>query len=94
MAKAVWNNAILAESDEYEKVEGNVYFPPDSVNREYLRDSDTKTTCAWKGIANYYSVIVDEHENKDAAWYYPEPKAAAENIKGYIAFWRDVEVIE
>ena len=94
MAKAVWNGMVLAESSVFERVEGNIYFPPDSINKEYFYDSNTHTTCSWKGIASYYSVIVNGKENKDAAWYYPEPKAAAENIKGHIAFWRGVEIIE
>lgn len=92
MAKAVWQGAVLATSDRYEVVEGNVYFPPEAVNRAYLRESSTHTICPWKGVASYYDVVVDDKVNKDAAWYYPEPKPAAQTIGGYIAFWRGVEV--
>lgn len=92
MAKAIWNGVVLAESDHCEMVEGNYYFPPDTINQEYLQPSDTHTTCSWKGVANYYTVVVDGQENKDAAWYYPEPKEKANNIKNYIAFWRGVKV--
>jgi uncharacterized protein (DUF427 family) len=92
MAKAMWNGAVLAESDRFEIVEGNVYFPPDTVNRAYLRDSATHTVCGWKGTASYYDVVVDGQVNKDAAWYYPEIKPAAAQVKGFIAFWRGVSV--
>jgi uncharacterized protein (DUF427 family) len=92
MPKAIWNGAILAESNNCEVVEGNQYFPPDSINREYFQESNTQTTCPWKGVASYYSIVVDGQENKDAAWYYPTPKDAAKNIAGYIAFWRGVKV--
>ena len=83
---------MLAESDRCEVVEGNQYFPPDSVRREYFRESSNHTTCPWKGVASYYDVVVDGQTNKDAAWYYPEPKAAANNITGYVAFWHGVKV--
>ena len=92
MPKATWNGAVLAESDRCEVVEGNQYFPPDSVRREYFRESSNHTTCPWKGVASYYDVVVDGQTNKDAAWYYPEPKAAANNITGYVAFWHGVKV--
>jgi uncharacterized protein (DUF427 family) len=92
MARAKWNGKILAESDIYEIVENNVYFPPESINKEFFKDSDTHTVCPWKGTAGYYHIEVDGETNKDAAWYYPEPKDAAKHIKGYIAFWRGVEV--
>ncbi|HUE39545.1 MAG TPA: DUF427 domain-containing protein [Candidatus Binatia bacterium] len=92
MPKATWNGAVLAESERCEVVEGNQYFPPDSARREYLRESSYHTTCPWKGVASYYDVVVDGQTNKDAAWYYPEPKPAASNIKGYVAFWRGVKV--
>jgi uncharacterized protein (DUF427 family) len=92
MPKAVWNNAVLAESDSTEIVEGNHYFPRESVNDAYLRESQTHTVCPWKGTASYYSVVVGDRENKDAAWYYPEPKSAAANIKDRVAFWRGVKV--
>jgi uncharacterized protein (DUF427 family) len=92
MPKAIWNGAVIAETDQYESVEGNVYFPPDAVRKEYLRASDKQTICSWKGVANYFDVVVGDNVNKDAAWYYAEPKVAANNIKGYIAFWRGVQV--
>lgn len=92
MPRAIWNGAVLAETDTYETVEGNVYFPPEAIDRQYFRDSSTHTTCPWKGIASYYSVEVDGQVNKDAAWYYPDPKPAAANIKDHIAFWRGVKV--
>ena len=92
MPKATWNGAVVAESDRCEIVEGNQYFPPDAVKRGYLKESATHTTCGWKGVASYYDVVVDGKTNKDAAWYYPEPKDAAKNITGYIAFWRGVTV--
>ncbi len=92
MAKAIWNGAILAESDKCEIVEGNYYFPPDSINQEYFKSSDTHTTCGWKGVASYYTVVVEGQENKDAAWYYPDTKEKANNIKNYVAFWRGVKV--
>ena len=92
MARAVWNGAVIAESDRCEIVEGNHYFPPEAVRRELLRDSATHTVCGWKGTASYYDVVVDGAVNKDAAWYYPQTKPAAANIRGYIAFWRGVKV--
>lgn len=92
MAKAVWNNTVLAESDTFETVEGNIYFPATALRQEYFTESDKKSTCPWKGVASYYSITVDGEVNTDAAWYYPDPKAAAENIRGHIAFWRGVEV--
>ncbi|BAZ06149.1 DUF427 domain-containing protein [Calothrix sp. NIES-3974] len=92
MAKAIWNGAILAESDETIVVEGNHYFPPDTINREYFQDSTTHTTCPWKGVASYYTIVVNGQQNKDAAWYYPSAKEKAKNIEGYVAFWRGVTV--
>ncbi len=92
MATATWNGAVIAESTEYEVVEGNVYFPAGSVNRNYLRDSARSTHCSWKGDASYYDVVVDDAVNEDAAWYYAAPLDAAANIKNYVAFWRGVEV--
>jgi uncharacterized protein (DUF427 family) len=92
MAKASWNGAVIAESDRFEVVEGNVYFPPEAVRREHLRESPTHTVCPWKGTASYYTVVVDGQENADAAWYYPQAKDAAKNIEGYVAFWRGVTV--
>ena len=90
--KAIWNDAVLADSDQTVVVEGNHYFPPDSVNRLYFQESPTHTTCPWKGEASYYNVVVDGNVNKDAAWYYPDPKLAAAEIKDRIAFWRGVRV--
>ncbi|PJF42073.1 MAG: hypothetical protein CUN50_05515 [Candidatus Thermofonsia Clade 1 bacterium] len=90
--KAIWNGAVIAESDQTIVVEGNHYFPPESVNRAYLRPSSTHTVCPWKGTASYYTLEVNGQANPDAAWYYPDPKPAAANIKGYIAFWRGVQV--
>lgn len=92
MPKAIWNGAVIAESDYCEVVEGNQYFPPNAVKQEYLQDSSTHTVCGWKGTASYYDIVVDGQVNKDAAWYYPTPKDAAKNIAGYIAFWRGVKV--
>ena len=90
--KATWKGAVLAESDETVVVEGNHYFPAESVNREHFRESATHTTCPWKGLASYYDVVVGYEVNADAAWYYPEPKEAAKEIKGRVAFWRGVRV--
>jgi uncharacterized protein (DUF427 family) len=92
MARAIWNGVVIAKSDATIVVEGNHYFPPYSVNREYLRESATHTVCSWKGVASYYDVVINDAVNRDAAWYYPEPKEAARRIAGYIAFWRGVKV--
>ncbi len=92
MASATWNGVILAQSDNCETVEGNYYFPPDSLNKEYFKESDKKTTCFWKGEASYYTIEVEGQQNKDAAWYYPNPKEKAKNIQGYVAFWKGVKV--
>ena len=94
MPKAIWNGATIAEApaDAVELVEGNVYFPADAVKREYLKPSETHTVCGWKGTASYYDVAVEGEINRDAAWYYPEPKDAARNITGYVAFWKGVKV--
>ncbi|MFQ3568171.1 MAG: DUF427 domain-containing protein [Aggregatilineales bacterium] len=94
MVKAVWNGAVIAESDKTIVVEGNHYFPPEAVKQEYLRPSDYHTTCPWKGQASYYTLEVDGQRNENAAWYYPQPKPAAEQIAGRIAFWRGVQVSE
>ena len=91
--KAIWNDEIIAESDQTIVIEGNHYFPPDSVNRDFLKASSTTSICPWKGRASYYSLAVKGEENRDAAWYYPEPKEAASEIRGYVAFWRGVDVI-
>ncbi len=92
MAKATWNGAILAESNQTIVIEGNHYFPPAAVNWQHFKPSETHTICAWKGEASYYNVDVNGQVNKDAAWYYPAPKEAAKQIKDYIAFWRGVKV--
>jgi uncharacterized protein (DUF427 family) len=90
--RATWNGVVLAESDETVQVEGNHYFPPDAVNREYFADSDTHTVCPWKGLASYLTVVVAGESNSDAAWFYPEPKDAAAEIKDHVALWRGVTV--
>ena len=92
MARATWNGAVLAEGDHIEVVEGNIYFPPDSVNREYLQESDHHTVCPWKGTASYYDVVVNGDVNANAAWHYPEPSDAAKHIQDHVAFWKGVEV--
>jgi uncharacterized protein (DUF427 family) len=92
MPKAIWNGVVLAESQHCEVVEGNQYFPPDAIDRRYFRESTTHTVCPWKGTASYFDVVVNGETNGDAAWYYPEPKAAASQIKDYVAFWRGVRV--
>jgi len=92
MARATWNGAVLAESDRFEMVEGNVYFPAETVNRQYFKESATHTTCPWKGLASYYTVVVEGQENADAAWFYPTPKDAAKQIANHVAFWRGVTV--
>jgi uncharacterized protein (DUF427 family) len=90
--KAIWKNAVIAQSDDTIIVEGNHYFPPDAISQEYFKTSGTHTTCPWKGEASYYDVVVEDQVNKDAAWYYPEPKEAAGQIKNYVAFWKGVKV--
>ncbi len=90
--KATWNGHVVAQSDDIVKVEGNAYFPIDSLNKTFLKESTTKSVCPWKGTASYYSLSVDGKENKDAAWFYPEPKSAAAEIKGRVAFWKGVTV--
>jgi uncharacterized protein (DUF427 family) len=92
MAKAIWENAVLAESDRTIEIEGNQYFPPDTIRTEYFKPSDQHTTCPWKGLASYYSLEVNGKNNPNAAWYYPEPKPAANQIKDYVAFWKGVKV--
>ncbi len=92
MPKATWKGAVLAESDRTVIVEGNHYFPPGTIKREYFQESQTHTTCPWKGLASYYDVVVGEKVNRDAAWYYPNPSPAAERIKGRVAFWHGVKV--
>jgi len=92
MAKAMWKGQVIAESDECVIVEGNHYFPAASVKRDHLRASETHTVCSWKGTASYYDIVVDGAVNRDAAWYYPEPKPEAAQVRDRIAFWRGVEV--
>lgn len=94
MATATWNGALLAETsnDRIEQVEGNLYFPEDSIKREHFQPSETHTVCPWKGTASYYHVVVDGQVNQDAAWYYPRPKEEATHIAGYVAFWHGVQV--
>lgn len=92
--KAIFNSQIIAESPDTLLVEGNHYFPPDSLKEEFLLKSETQTTCPWKGVASYYDVVVNGERESDAAWYYPHPRTLAEGIKGYVAFWQGVEVIE
>ena len=92
--KAIWNNAIIAVSNDTLMLEGNCYFAPVSVMPQFLRESSTHTTCSWKGIASYYDIVVNGSINRDAAWYYPEPKHEALKIKNYIAFWHGVKVVE
>ncbi len=92
MARARWNGAVIAESDEYEIVEGNVYFPRSAVMTEYLMESETESVCPWKGTARYYSLEVAGDRNQDAAFWYPDPKEAASNIADHVAFWNGVEV--
>ena len=92
--KAIWNGAVLAESDDTEVVEGNHYFPAESLKTEYFQPSETHSVCPWKGTASYYDVVVNGDVNGDAAWYYPEAKPDAKNIEGRVAFWKGVEVTE
>jgi uncharacterized protein (DUF427 family) len=92
VAKASWNGTIIAESDKTVEVEGNQYFPANAVKQDYLRPSNTHTSCPWKGMASYYTLEVNGKTNPDAAWYYPDPKDAAKEIKGHIAFWKGVTV--
>jgi uncharacterized protein (DUF427 family) len=92
--KAIWNNEIIAESNETKEVEGNQYFPQDSLKKEFFKSSNFHTTCPWKGIASYYSLAVSGETNKDAAWYYPAPKEAASEIKDHVAFWAGVKIVE
>jgi uncharacterized protein (DUF427 family) len=92
--RAIWNDVVLAESDDIVEVEGNAYFPVDSLNKEHFAASDTTTVCPWKGTASYYTVTVDGASNRDAAWYYPTPKDAAADIRDRVAFWRGVDVAQ
>jgi uncharacterized protein (DUF427 family) len=92
MAKAIWEGIVLAESDQCVEVEGNQYFPPDTIKQEYFKPSAAHTVCPWKGTASYYDLEVNGKRNQGGAWYYPEPKPAANQIKGYVAFWKGVKV--
>lgn len=92
MTKAIWNDTVLASSEDIVKVEGNAYFPADALQREHFRPSDYTTVCIWKGTAHYYDVVVGDAVNENAAWYYPEPKEAAAEIRGRVAFWKGVRV--
>ena len=94
MYRALWNGTVIAESDATQVVEGNQYFPPDSIVQEYFTPTDTTTTCVWKGQATYFTVTVDGQQNVDAAWTYAEPKKLAENIRDHVAFWKGVEIVE
>jgi len=91
--KAIWNGAVLAESDETIVVEGNHYFPPNEINNEYFHESETNTVCGWKGTASYYDIVAGGETNKDAAWFYPSAKAEAKEIENYVAFWKGVEMV-
>ena len=92
MAKAVWQGQVVAESNDFEVVEGNVYFPPDTITEEFFEPSEHRSVCPWKGTASYYNVVVDGKRNENAAWFYRETKEAAANIKGHVAFWKGVTV--
>ena len=92
--KAIWNDTVLAESNDTKVVEGNHYFPPESVHQEYFEESTHRTTCPWKGKASYYDVVINDARNENAAWYYPQPKDAAQKIKDHVAFWNGVEVVK
>jgi uncharacterized protein (DUF427 family) len=92
MAKAMWRGVVLADSNQTKIVEGNHYFPPESLVRRYLRPSAAHTVCSWKGVASYYDIVVNDAVNEQAAWYYAEPKPAAVHIKDHVAFWKGVEV--
>ena len=91
--KAIWNNMVLADSDDIVKVEGNSYFPMESIKKEYFKESDSQTLCPWKGKASYFSVTVNGKTNTDCAWYYPKPSFLAKKIKGRVSFWRGVEIV-
>ena len=92
MTKAIWEGTVLAESNQTIEVEGNQYFPPAAVKREFFKPNEQHTSCPWKGLASYYDIEVNGKKNASAAWYYPEPKSAAKQIKDYVAFWKGVKV--
>ncbi len=93
MPKAIWNEKVIAESEKVIKVEGNLYFPPESINKEYFQENDSHTVCPWKGKASYFDIVVDGKTNRSAAWYYPQPSSAAQEIKDYVAFWKGVTIV-
>ncbi len=92
--KAIWNNKVIAESNDIVNIEGNSYFPVESVKKEYLKNSETHTVCPWKGTASYYNLEIDGKINKDAVWYYPQPSKLAKGINNRVAFWKGVEVVK
>ena len=92
MPRALWNGKVIAESDDVVEVEGNLYFPSESVRKEFVAQSEHHTVCGWKGTASYFDIVVDGNKNENAAWYYPDPKSAAANIRGRVAFWKGVKV--
>lgn len=92
--KALWNNKVIAETKETVLIENNHYFPPEAINEKYFKKSATHTSCSWKGVASYYKIEVDGKINEDAAWYYPNPKSAADALKDHVAFWKGVEIKE
>jgi len=92
MKIATWNGKVIATTEKFETVDGNIYFPPESIDRKFFEPSSTHSTCPWKGVASYYHVVVDGQRNDDSAWYYPSTKDAAKNIQGYVAFWKGVRV--
>ncbi|MDC6365768.1 MULTISPECIES: DUF427 domain-containing protein [Flavobacteriaceae] len=92
--KAIWNNTVIAESNNTVVIENNHYFPPETINKEFFKASETHTTCPWKGVASYYTIAVDGKENPNAAWFYPETSELAKSIKGYVAFWKGVTIEE
>ena len=91
--RAIWHDTVLAESDDIVEVEGNAYFPLSSLDRRYVRESESHTTCSWKGVASYYSVQIGDSINRDAAWYYPDPKPEAQSVANRVAFWRGVQIV-
>lgn len=91
--KAIWNGKVIAESNDIVNVEGNAYFPAEAVNQDYIKKTDTHSVCPWKGTASYFDLEVDGKQNKDAAWYYPEPSDAAKSIKNRVAFWKGVQIV-
>ena len=92
--KALWNNKVIAETKKTILIENNHYFPPEAINKKYFKNSDTQTSCPWKGKASYFTIEVDGKQNEDAAWYYPDPKPAADALKNHVAFWKGVEIKE